>query len=400
VQPPITKPTTAPASYNGAIGYLRPFVTILVLAHHAVLAYHPFLPAPSASITAMPRLWQAFPVLDTQRWTGFVLFAGFNDTFFMSLMFFLSGLFVWRSLQSKGAAGFLRDRALRLGLPFVIAAALIAPVAYYPAYLQTGQRGLAGYWHAWMSLGNWPAGPAWFIWVLLAFDSMIAALFLIMPRWGDVLGRFLSGPLQHPVIFFLFLVAVSSIAYVPLALVVSPLAWTGFGPFAFQTSRIVHYFAYLLIAVGAGAYGIDRGLLAPGGKLARRWPLWVGVSLLTFCLSTIISIMLFSAKSPQYTLKIIGDFAFTFSCAASCFAFLALFVRFSKKANTLGNSLRDNAYGMYLIHYAFVTWLQYALLKTELPALAKGFVVFGGTLALSWMATVALRRIPAVARVI
>lgn len=71
-------------------------------------------------------------MVDSQRWSGFALLIGFNDTFFMSLMFFLSGLFVWRSLARKGAAGFLRDRVLRLGVPFVIAAALIAPLAYLP----------------------------------------------------------------------------------------------------------------------------------------------------------------------------------------------------------------------------------------------------------------------------
>jgi hypothetical protein len=42
--------TSKPAnSYNLAIGYLRAFITVLVLAHHAVLAYHPFAPPVPAS---------------------------------------------------------------------------------------------------------------------------------------------------------------------------------------------------------------------------------------------------------------------------------------------------------------------------------------------------------------
>jgi surface polysaccharide O-acyltransferase-like enzyme len=77
-----------------------------------------------------------------------------------------------------------------------------------------------------------------------------------------------------------------------------------------------------------------------------------------------------------------------------------LFVRFAKTRNRVLDSLRDNAYGVYLVHYALVSWLQYALLKTALPAIAKGSAVFLGTLVLSWSATAALRRIPAVARVI
>jgi hypothetical protein len=53
-----------------------------------------------------------------------------------------------------------------------------------------------------------------------------------------------------------------------------------------------------------------------------------------------------------------------------------------------------------LVHYAFVSWLQYSLLKTPLPAIAKGSLVILGALALSWATVAALRRIPAVARVI
>jgi hypothetical protein len=77
----VSKPAS---SCNLPIGYLRAFVTVLVLAHHAVLAFHAFAPPVPAS---QPRWWQAFPVVDSQRWSGFALFVGFNDVFFMSLMF-------------------------------------------------------------------------------------------------------------------------------------------------------------------------------------------------------------------------------------------------------------------------------------------------------------------------
>jgi len=52
-------------------------------------------------------------------------------------------------------------------------------------------------------------------------------------------------------------------------------------------------------------------------------------------------------------------------------AFLALFLRFAKPRKIF-DSLRENAYGIYLVHYAFVSWLQYALLKSQLSAIEKG----------------------------
>ena len=42
-----------------------------------------------------------------------------------------------------------------------------------------------------------------------------------------------------------------------------------------------------------------------------------------------------------------------------------------------------NAYGMYLVHYVFAIWLQYALLVTGLLAIGKAAIVFGGTLLVS-----------------
>jgi len=75
-------------------------------------------------------------------------------------------------------------------------------------------------------------------------------------------------------------------------------------------------------------------------------------------------------------------------------------VRFARRPRRIFDSLRDNAYGMYLVHYAFVSWLQLALAGENLPGAAKGAAVFVGTVLLSWGATAGLRRIPAVARVI
>jgi peptidoglycan/LPS O-acetylase OafA/YrhL len=392
----ITEPTP---QYNVAIGYLRAFVTVLVVAHHAALAYHPYAPAPLASLLAQPRLWPAFPVVDAQRWSGFALLVGFNDTFFMSLMFFLSGLFVWKSLQRKGNDAFLRDRLLRLGLPFVVAAALLAPLAYYPAYLQTGHRGLAGFWQQWTSLGNWPAGPAWFVWVLFVFDCIAAVLFMRAPKWGEALGCILSGPSRRPIAFFAILAAASAAVYVPLALIFSPFMWTQFGPFFFQTSRILHYLVYFLIGVGIGAFGVERGLLAQEGKLARHWPPWAVFALITFGLVTAVVIVAVTTQNSSHLWETIEDFGFTLSCAATSMAFLALFVRFAKPRKMF-DSLRENAYGIYLIHYAIVSWLQYALLKAQLSGLEKGSLVFAGTLVLSWIAIAAIRRVSAVARVI
>ncbi len=400
IEPIRTTETRNPlsSSYNFSIGYLRAFITLLVLAHHAVLAYHPFAPPAPTSLVAIPRWWSAFPVVDPQRSMVFALFAGFNDMFFMALMFFLSGLFVWPSLQRKGVGHFLRDRALRLGIPFIVAAALVAPLAYYPAYLQSGAKD--GFWHEWTSLGNWPAGPAWFVWVLLAFDVIAAVLLLAMPKWGDRVARIASAADRRPGRFFLMLLTLSALAYVPLELIFNSFRWSVFGPFTFQTSRILNYLLYFLLGAGVGAHGLNGGLLAQSGKLARRWLLWSIGALLAFGVATGIGIAAITAHPGVRWWEVASDLTFVLSCAASSFAFLALFVRFANSRGKIFDSLAPNAYGMYLIHYMLVSWLQLALLNSNLPALAKGSLVTLATILLSWGATAMLRRIPAVARIL
>lgn len=389
-------------AHNLALGYLRGFLVVLVLAHHSVLAYIDAAPQAKSLLTP-PFYWRAFMVVDHQHWAGFGLFTGFNDDFFMSLMFFLSGLFVWSSLQRKGNANFVRDRLRRLGIPFLFAAAIIAPIAYYPSYLlTTGPHSVAGYIHDWRSFGDWPTGPAWFIWLLLAFDLFAAALYALMPNFGDAIGRLASNAREHPVRFFLLLVMASAAAFIPMLAIFGAMAWTSIGPFQFQTARLFHYAVYFLTGIGVGAYGIDRGLLAPDGILARHWLRWTIGMLVAFAVSVVFMLIVISkgaAMSP-IILNTVGGAMFAVTCGAISFAFLALFVRFATRRRWIWDSLSDNEYGMYLIHYMFVSWVQLAILSSSLPAIGKGVLVFAGVLLLSWGTSATIRRIPAVSRIV
>jgi peptidoglycan/LPS O-acetylase OafA/YrhL len=387
--------------YNLPLGYLRAFIILLVLAHHSALAYHPYAPKPPVSFSAASMSWAEFPIVDSRRWHGSWAFVAFNDNFFMALLFFLSGLFVWPSLARKGVGKYLRDRALRLGLPFAVMAGLLAPLAYYPSYRTTGaDPGFMAFWRAWMALGSWPAGPAWFIWVLLAFCCIAALFSKLVPKWGEALGRFCQGAGRYPVVFFGLLVVLSALAYVPMALAFGPMSWTHAGPFYFQTSRIFLYALYFFAGIGTGAGGTGRGLLAPDGGLARRWYLWLIASLGAFALTFPPTVGALTRGHPWPERGTITDFAYVLSSAASGFAFLAVFLRFARRSFTTFDSLGDNSYGIYLTHYVFVIWLQYSLLPAPLPGLAKASLVFAGTLALSWGVTASMRRIPAVARVL
>ena len=236
--------------------------------------------------------------------------------------------------------------------------------------------------------------------MLLAFDCIAALLFLILPNWGPKLGVVTEGSERRPILFFAALVGLSALAYMPMAHRFTSLAWTAFGPFTFQTSRILHYLLYFLMGVGVGAWGLGRGLLAPQGTLARRWPLWVAASLVVFAGAIAVTIAAMASWGKSPLLASAMDVAFVFSCATTSFAALSLFVRFAQQRSHVWDGFASNSYGIYLVHYVVVSWMQYELVPAALPGMVKWLIVFPGALLFSWAFAMTIRRIPAVARVI
>ncbi len=373
-----------------ALVNLRAVVILIVLAFHSVLPYLASLPATAYPFDSTPYLWLAFPVIDSQRWFGFDLFCAWQDVGLMSLMFFLSGLFVSPGLAGRGSGKFLSDRALRIGVPFALAVAFLAPLAYYPAYRVTAaDPDLAAYWQHWLALPFWPCGPQWFLGQLLAFNILAAAAHRFMPGWERRLARLVQD--VNPVRFLVGLTTISAAAYIPLLLAYSPFAWVNVGAFAFQSSRPLHYLVYFVAGVAVGSCGLNRGLLDCDGVLARRWPAWLAAAIAGFVLwAAPTSLVVADWSNAPLIAKLASGAGFAVACATSCLCSLAICLRFAHRRVWAFDSLSANAYRMYLVHYAPAVWLQYALLDTGLSAIGKAATVFGGTLIVSWSLAAAI----------
>ena len=385
-----------------AIDNLRAYVILLVLAFHSSLAYLNFLPPHAFAFDKPPFMWRAFPIVDSHRWLGLDLFCAWQNVFLMTLFFLLSGLFLWPSLKRKGVPAFVADRFRRLGLPFVLVVALLMPIAQYPTYLQTAALpAVEAYVRHFLALPFWPSGPVWFLWLLLSADMIAAGLHLTTPRWGEWLARLSGVAATRPIEYFAALLAISVVAYVPLALALTPEAWGQFGPFSFQLSRPLHYAVYFFAGAGLGAYGIERGLFAADGALSRHWRLWLVLALGSFVLwLAMTALVVNAAGTASIGLQTVDDLSFVIACLCNCFGVLALALRFAARRRPWLDALTLDAYGMYLVHYGFVIWLQYALLPAALPAIVKAATVFAGTVALSWGTTAAFRRLPSIAAII
>ena len=386
---------------NAALDRARTFITVLVLINHSVVAYTAF-----GRFYPNHYLWSTAPIVDSQKWIGFNALTLFNDAFFMALMFFLSGLFVWPSLQRKGISHFLRDRALRLGVPFLACIFILMPIAYYASFRLTGSKvGFVEFWLGNFRQGIWFDGPAWFIWFLLLLDILAVPVFLLAPKLVDAINRLSIASFSRSYLFVAALFAATVIAYVPLLFHVGAVRWFNLGPLQVQASRVVIYGVFFLAGMGVGAANIDRGLLAKTGNLALRWYVWVAAAAASFGLLTILINFRRMRLSnlpgaPPFWWQSSYGVTYALACTTISVAVLALFLRFAQGEKNLFDPLRADAYGIYIFHYIFCLWLQFSLLSAPLPAIAKVLIVFVGTLSLSWAVTAALRRIPGATRIL
>jgi hypothetical protein len=372
---------------NAALDRSRTFLTLVVLLHHAVIPY------------------TYFGHTDPKSWIGFDVVVTATDSFFMAMFFFLSGLFVWPGLGHKSSLIFLRDRLLRLGLPFAIAAFTVIPIAYYAISLRHHPEiGFSEFWWKTITVGPWPSGPIWFVWVLLAFDLTASLVYRVSSHLVDPINRLSQRGFEQPAVLFLFLLAVSAAVYIPALLYFGGNRWFEFGPFSIQASRILLYAAYFFIGAGIGAANVERGVFGADGRLARSGWGWIAVTLIAYGLLWVMiyvkrEILGNPSVQPQWWLAIDSLFFVTFS-AAILFAILAYFLGFKRSGWSVLDPMQADAYGMFLVHYPIALWLQYWLFSYDLPAIVKAALGFVLTIAFSWALTRALRQIPGATRVL
>jgi Acyltransferase family len=389
---PTAAPTQAQAApraktRNAALDRTRTFLTLVVLLHHSVIPY------------------TYFGHTDPKYFIGFDMIVLATDSFFMAMFFFLSGLFVWTGLARKGPLDYLRDRLIRLGLPFVICAFTLIPIAYYAIALrETPDENFLDFWRKTIIVGPWPSGPLWFLWVLFAFDLIASLLYSLSPRLLDPINRLSLRGYERPAVFFAVLLVVTVLFYIPGRVHFGGASWFDFGPFSVQHGRVLLYATYFFFGAGLGAANFDRGVLSADGQLAKSGWGWAFVALVPYCLMWVMiyikrEILGNPPHLPGWYEAIYGLFFASFSVAIM-FVILAYFLRFKQSGWSILDPMQPDAFGMFLVHYPIVLWLQYWLFDFDIPAIAKALIAFVLTVILSWAATRALRKIPGATHVL
>lgn len=369
-----------------AFDYLKAFIIVMVVAYHVCLGY-----TTTAAYYFKNYLYSTAPIVDSERWIGMDFFQLFNDIFFMSLMFFIAGIFSWPSITRKGLWHYIRDRAIRLGIPFIAGVTLLTPLSQYPSFLATDNKESYLYFLHYIYFSNhWAPGPPWFLWVLLSFSVLLAFFYRIKPMIFSQISRIVEKNADYPLkiwgIFMLCVFAAYTLPYfsIPKG---NYNAWISLaGPLWVQSDRILLYGLFFYAGVAVGVPGIQNSqFLNEKSKLTQPYKLWLALSLGLYLFFWLIMLPLFKTHYfDLLTQRGLYCLFFTLICVTTCTAYIALFNRFFNHYSTIFNSLAENAYAIYLIHYPIVIWLQYALLEYHWPAVTKFMLVFISSLLLSW----------------
>ncbi|MFJ8595219.1 acyltransferase family protein [Streptomyces sp. NPDC093598] len=133
-----------------------------------------------------------FYVTNSETTEVVTVIAGFGVVWAMPLLFLISGLGAWHSLERRGESAFVEERLLRLGVPLLLGTLLLNPLPQWirqrssdPGYDESYLHFLPHFFDVHVELDEFPfliqgehfeTGHLWFVVLLLTFSLLLAFL--------------------------------------------------------------------------------------------------------------------------------------------------------------------------------------------------------------------------------
>ena len=325
--------------------------------------------------------------------TAYRFFSYSCQTFFMYMLFLISGYFVPPSIHKKGVVRYLRDRLLRIGVPFLVGLLLINNIStllgrFSPAspYAEL----------PWNEMPFNKVGVLGFLVLLFVFDLLYCAWVALR---GDhfAMDTSVPAPQLRSWIISAFVLAILEVVMSTrtelwVVLWNSPLDW-----FGVQGAHIFTYTFMFFVGCKASSH---RWLERLNTHLVVRWFRFSIASAL--CLLTILLVVTFndSMSTEAGKLGMLMTFFYTFIGWGVIGYLLLWFQRNESRCGEWLATAGINSFGAYIIHSLVLVVVLEAIgfigLNHWLIALAA--TVLG--IIMSFGITDQLRRIPSVARVI
>jgi len=371
--------TPAPALPAPRLDYLdatRAFALLLGVVFHASLSFSPYFMG-----------WAVQDVSTGQLVTDFFLV---SHSFRMELFFLLAGFFSHGLLQRQGLGGFLRSRAVRLGVPFTVGWFILQPLIVSGWIMGAASlRGDYDYWAGirggFATLRQLPAGlftgsHLWFLYYLL----LVTGLWLVLRLAVVAVTRALGGEPALARLRSRLDAAAGWLARsdwgLPLQVLPTAAALWGMRFWGMDTPDQSLRLHLPVLAV----YG---GFFALGWVFGRQSPETIAAfgritvsRVLLLAASLIASLKLNGIQTdpghPHFTAAHVG---FVLGYATLMWTLVSLtlgvFRKICSQSRPVIRYVADSSYWMYLVHLPVVVWLQVAVAEVPVHwSLKLGFV--------------------------
>jgi len=358
------------------IDNLKAVLVAWVIAGHAFLAY--------AALGGWPYDEVAETTLPRGVELGLEIIIGPTALFVIGTFFFLSGLLAPASIARHGSAAFIRQRLLRLGVPWLLFTFTIWPFVMWVAYRSAGHQ--ISFWQALEDRQPFlDSGPLWFVQILL-YASVVHALI----TWGGQR----HGVRARGTTLLLTAVAIAVVSFV-VRLWFPARSQQVFDLHVWQWPQCIGLYA--LGALIAGQGWTDR---VPT-RIARR----CGIAVLTAFAAGVAVIALFDLSDfEQDDVPFLGGWhwqAFALDLAeatlvvAGSVFLLAWAQRWLTSRRVRLTRVARSAYAAYLLQAPILIGLEVAARTFEWPAVVKAVVIaalaVAGSFGIGWFLT---RRLP------
>lgn len=369
---------------------LRGFVIVLVVVLHISMIY-----------MQNPVPW--FPVVDPQRSLLFTYVAALLDIPIMMMLFFIAAYFVLPSLFKRDQKTFLRDKFIRIGIPWIAGVLFVAPATGYLAYRSRGiPMGLLKFWATDFWSVRYNQLIYWFLGVLLLFFVLVSFVDRLSGGWRSLPRQISKPSWKMPVTFW----TITTLALFLLSeLGVTDEWYTRWYLLVFQPWRVPLYVGYFILGIMA----YQNGWFTAGGYKPRLVPwsvLWILSSVLYVCSRAggnrlkFVKIIHIFDQSPVI-LNAENALFYSTVCLCSLMVGAAFFQRYFNGAGRFQKRLADCSYGIYFIHPLILYPLAYIFVDISLPLYVKASAVFCLTLFSAWVVSaLVLRKVPVLNRIL
>ncbi|QBI53216.1 acyltransferase family protein [Streptomonospora litoralis] len=361
---------------------LRVALTVLVVLHHAAIAY--------GNIA----MWYYVEPADDPSGLLLDVFNALNQTFFMGFFFMIAGFFTPGSHDRKGARGFIGGRLVRLGVPLLLFVVLFRPLLGLGDYL--ADPGGTPFWR--YAVANMDPGPMWFVATLLVFALAYVLIRRFAPEREAAAAPAAQVVPAGPAGAIGPLAVTGSVAL----LIAVTYLWRIMVPSGTSIAGVLPTPAYMpqyVLLFAAGVLAFRKGWF----DAVPRWAGWGGAAAALFMVPVYVLVITVlgdpAALQPGSWQTLAVAATESTLAAGTVLALSALFQRRFNRRSAVGRFLSDHAYAVYFLHPAVLVGLNHAFSEWEAPAVAKFAAVGALALPLCWGAAYLLRSLPRADRV-